>query len=147
MNQKNPSSGCFAFVLLITVCLFLVGCGRKYANLEEYIQSNPMPDAFTDMSVSSEDIHISMDLSVSENTVIMKMQADRAIFGEDENINSKIRAGMDRYFATEDATASLNSGIDQLAEASGIDASLIAVRYEMYNLGESTPAYVFTYTK
>ncbi|MBR1703012.1 MAG: hypothetical protein IJ716_13865 [Lachnospiraceae bacterium] len=147
MNQKNPSSGRFAFVLLIAVCLFLVGCGRKYANLEEYIQSSPMPDDFTNMSVSNEVIPVSMDLSVSENTVIMKMQADRIIFGKDESVNSKIRAGIDQYFATEDVTASLNSGIDQLAETSGIDASLIAVRYEMYNLGESTPAYVFTYTK
>ena len=52
---------------------------------------------------------------------------------------------MDQYFTTAGTKSSLDAGIAQLAEASGIEASFISVRYEMYNPGEDTPSYTYTY--
>ena len=146
-NRKRQTQKHFVAILFVMAYLFMIGCGQKYTNLEEYLQANPMPDAFTEIFMSGDNVSFTMDMEVSQNTIIMKMLSDKAIFSSDASINAKIKAAMDEYFNTDSAKASLDSGIDRFAEASGIDASLISVRYDMYNPGESIPSYSYTYTR
>lgn len=147
MVPKLRHSNRVSMIFLAVMCVFMISCSQKYSTLEEYLQSNPMPDTFTNMTLNGGDINMSMNPEVSENMIILKMVSDRTIFGEDESVNAGIRNELDQYFNSADAQSSLNASIDRLAAASGLDATLISVRYEMYNPDSGICSYSYLYSK
>lgn len=147
MNHKHQRMGHLFIAFLAVIWIFLTGCGQKYSSLEEYSRHSPLPDDFTQTDLSGDGIHLTLELSVSGNTVIMKMYADKTIFSNDPAVNATVSEAMDRYFADEKLRSSMNDGIDRLALSSGIDASQITVRYEIYNPGADTPSYSYSYFK
>lgn len=135
----------------ISVTLFLIcamiftmaACGHKsYASLEEWYADNPS-EKLEKMNFSEGSSTFSMGLSVEENVLIYKMNYGTRIFGNDELTNKLFTAMFDKAFI-EDKERN-NKIINQLADKSGIDASLISLRFEIYNPGETKPCYQKTY--
>ena len=135
-----------SFVTLFMICamiLTMVACGRKsYASLEEWYADNPS-EKLEKMNFSEGSSTASMGLSVEENVLVYKMNYGTRIFGNDEMINKIFTATFDKAFIEDEERN--NKIIKQLADKSGIDASLISLRFEIYNPGETKPCYQRTY--
>lgn len=131
------------FLLICAMLLTMAACERKtYASLEEWYADNPSEKlaktTFTEGSTKA-----SVGISIEENTIVYKMNLGTKVIGRDE-LTDKV------FIATFDsALAGDKSGNDklikQISDKSGIDASLISIRFEIYNPGETKPCYKKTY--
>lgn len=146
MNIKRNLKKISLLVTLMMLALFVAGCGRKtYASLEEYVQSNPIPETFTNMSSSSDGVGIDVKVEFSGNTAIAKCTYSETFFGVSAAQDAQLQAALDQAFSTESQKGQLDKSIQDFAQASGIDASLITIRYEFYNPNASTPSYSISY--
>lgn len=134
------------FVTLFLICavmLTMAACGHKsYASLEEWYADNPS-EKLEKMTFSEGSSKASIGFSVEKNVLVYKMNYGTQIFGNDDMINKIFTATFDKAFL-EDKERN-NQIIKQLADKSGIDASLISLRFEIYNPGETKPRYQRTY--
>ena len=145
MNKKKPLAMTLVLTMLVVLSLFTAGCGKKtYSTLEEFLQDNPAAQSTLD-AMSTSDSNGTAKLEVTGNTIVVKTYSNETLFGKDAQLDIQMKAYMDQYFSGADIKKQTDSSISQFAQASGIDASLISVRYEMYNPGASTPSYTYTY--
>ncbi|MBR1703013.1 MAG: hypothetical protein IJ716_13870 [Lachnospiraceae bacterium] len=144
MFKRICRSNALKLLLLMMISVFIIGCGsKKYASLEEYVKSNPSVQAELDKTLSSSDGTGKSE--ISGNTIIMKMYYKEQAWGLDASIDSQLKSLMDQYF--DKASATLDQSISQIAQESGVDASLISFRYEYYNPNAESPSYTYTYPK
>lgn len=130
-------------LLICAMMLTLAACGRKtYTSLEEWYADNPS-EKMEKQSFSEESNTASVGISIEGNTIVYKMNLGTKITGRDELTDSIMLLTFDSALAGD------KSGNDQLikqiSDKSGIDASLISIRYELYNPGEKKPCYNKTY--
>ena len=143
MNKRTRSLRTILVLALVVMAMFVAGCGKKYATLEEFLNDNPEAKNSLNASMSSSDG--TATLEVSGNTLIMKAYYAEQVWGINEVTDAKLRLQMDKYFEGSSVQSKLSRSIDQVAAGSGIDASLLSARYEFYNPGDTTPSYTYTY--
>lgn len=129
-----------AIIMMFAVILIMTGCGKKtYSSLEDWYNSNPAMAKVLDTMVNKDMEGGKMSIDIKENVIIYRLDMDEAIFGISEDMDNAYKQALDGELEKEHAT--YVGVIDDVAKASGISASKITLRYEIYNPGASTPGY------
>lgn len=133
----------FAFLLACTMALTMTACERKtYTSLEEWYADNPSKK-LSDTTFTAGSTKASAGVSIEGNVIVYQLNTGAKVFGKGEMTDAIMTAVFDSAFAENQSNN--DKLIEQLSADSGIDASLISIRYEVYNRGETTPAYIMTY--
>ena len=137
------------FLSFFMVCIILftmTACGQKtYSTLEEWYADNPLPESETHSTYQGDGFSGTIDITIEENELIYKCTLSKKIFGVDAKMDEIYKEYFDKSFSQQQAT--FNEIINNISSTSGIDASLISLRYEYYNPGDSTPFYSKSFDK
>lgn len=131
-----------ALIMTCVILLTFTACFKSYATLEEWYADHPSQQ-ISPMKFSANGVSASVELSIEENVVVYKAFMSQKTIGEDPQTDSTYKSYFDSSFTNQQTT--FHKMISQLSSESGIDASMISIRYEIYNPGESTPCYSFVY--
>lgn len=130
------------FFVLCAMMLTMSACGRKsYASVEEWYADNPS-EKLDQMNFSASSTKASVSISFEGNVIVYKMNLGTKTLGKDDLTDKIFTAAFDSAFSDQ---SSNDKVINQISANSGIDASLISIRYEIYNPGETKPCYKKTY--
>lgn len=139
----KKQSGFLLFIMTCIILLTMTACGHKsYATLEEWYADNPSKK-LDELNFSEGGTKASVGISIEGNVIVYKMNLGTKTIGRGDMMDKVFTAVFDSAFA--DDKSNNDKVIKQLSSDSGIDASLISIRYEIYNPGESTPCYTKTY--
>lgn len=135
-------------VVLFTFALLFVmaGCGKKtYASVEEWYNADPKTSAMVNSAIGSSMDGATVSMEIKENSITCRIEMDEAMFGLDPEVDALYKSTLDDAFSQDED--SVKAYIDEMASATGVDASKITVTYAVYNPGESTPGYSISFQK
>lgn len=129
-----------AIIMVFAVMFVLAGCGKKtYATVEDWYAANPAMAGFLDVMMNQDMEGGKISVDIKENVIIYRLDMDEAIFGISQEMDTAYKNALDGELEKEHDT--YVGVIDDVAKTSGVSASKITLRYEIYNPGATTPGY------
>lgn len=143
MQKQNRSTKALLVVALMVVSMLFAGCKKSYSSLEDYVKD--YPDVLTVLNQSMTNSDVTGKSEVTGNTIVMKLYYNKTVWGQNDSVDAQMKSILDQYF--DNSASQLEQSRNEIAQGSGVEASLISFRIESYNPDATTPSYTYTYPK